>query len=128
MIFLFLYILVIPVNLAIAMWHARLIKQNLPIRHGLWAGLYAALIAMAIWLQPAMPRVGQIAVFALAASCGRLAIFAPALNIFRGLSLTYVSKTSTSVIDKIEVRLFGARAWIVEIFAAVVFIVLNFFL
>jgi hypothetical protein len=127
MIFLFLYILVLPVNLAVAWWHKRLIKDDRPIVHGLWAALYAVLIAVAAWLLPGM-SIGKIAAFALAASCGRLAIFAPALNLMRGLSLTYISKTSTSIIDKMEVRLFGTRAWLVEIIAGVIFFILQFFL
>jgi hypothetical protein len=129
MIYLIEFILVLPVNLAIAWWHSRLIKAGRPIRHGAWSVLYAALIAIAIWVcWTELPHVGQMSVFALACACGRLAIFAPALNLFRGLSLTYVSKTSTSIIDRIEVRLFGVRAWLVEIGAAILFIILQFFL
>lgn len=129
MIYVALYIIVLPVNLAMAWWHSRLIKANRSIRHGAWSALYAALIALAVWAcWTDLPRVGQMSIFTLTCACGRLAIFAPALNLFRGLSLTYVSKTSASIIDRIEVRLFGARAWLVEIGAAIIFIILQFLL
>lgn len=127
MIYAALYFLVLPVNLAIAYWHAQLIRKGRPIRHGLWSALYAILIAIAVWPLPGMP-IGKIALFALACACGRLAVFAPTLNLMRGLSLTYVSKTSTSVIDRLEARLFGARAWLVEIGAGIIFIIIQFFL
>lgn len=122
------YFLVLPVNLAMAWWHSRLIRQKRPIRHSLWSAAYAALIALAIWLQPDLHNVHSGSLFTLACTAGRLAVFAPALNLMRGLSLTYVSKASTSLIDRLEVRLFGARAWLVEIVASIVFIILQFFL
>jgi hypothetical protein len=122
-------ILVGPVTLATAWYHSRLIKKNRPIRHGVWSGLYAILVAGAIWWQwAAMPRVWQVGLFAIACAIGRLVVFNISLNWFRGLSWTYVSPTSTSILDKWELRLFGGRVWLFEAFLFVIFMILQLFI
>lgn len=132
MIYLTEAILIGPVTLVMAWWHSRLIKANRPIRHGWWALLFAALVILGVIT---LNKVGafplnawKIGVFTLACAIGRLVVFNISLNYFRGLSLTYVSKASASLIDKVEIRLFGSRVWLAEVVLAVLFITLQFFI
>lgn len=129
MIWLIEFILMGPVTLAMAWWHSRLIKAGRPIRHGWWSALYIILVVGAIGLfWQSLPGWAPAGIFALACACGRLVVFNIALNRFRGLSWTYVSAGTTSIIDKISIRLFGSRVWIFEAVLAVIFVILQFFL
>lgn len=115
-----------------AAWQARLIKHGRPILHGVWALLSAFLIAGAIWW--AFPGLAKgplwlmLALYAGAQGCMRLACFNICLNWFRGLSWTYMSPTSTSFIDKVELRMFGGREWVIEGLCLIAFAVANFFI
>lgn len=129
MIYLAEMVLILPVNIAMAWWHARLIRQNRPIRHGAWSAIFFLLVGVTAWWRwPALRNVGTATVFAVACACGRQIVFNISLNFFRGLAWDYSSHTSTSIIDRIERRLFGARMWMAEAVALIVFIILQFFI
>jgi hypothetical protein len=100
-------------NIAMAFHHARLIKQNRPIRHGLWACAYMGAVVLSCvvftwWYLPILVL-------------NRAVIFSPVLNLRRGLPVNYISSSTTSVIDKLESRLFGRNwykkmAWYIGLF------------
>jgi|ADGO01.1.fsa_nt_gi hypothetical protein len=89
-------------NLWMAYYHAQLFKANKRIRHGLWAALYLGVVGVFCllftwWYLPIM-------------ILNRAVIFSPALNLFRGFPINYISSSTTSIIDKIELKVFG-RNW-----------------
>jgi hypothetical protein len=90
----------LAITLGMAFWHFRLIKSNKPIKHGWWSLLavaVAGLFGLIDWLYiPVMLMI-------------RALVFSPALSLWRGLPITYASLTSTSIIDKIERKVF--RTW-----------------
>ena len=91
-------IILIGANIAMAAYHAGLIKKNKPIKHGLWTAGYLVLVAIFCllfiwWYLP-------VGIFI------RGVIFSPALSLFRGLPINYTSSTTTSITDKLEYRLF----------------------
>lgn len=108
-----------------AWWHSVLIKDNKPILHGLWAALYIFLVGSGYWV---IHPLSTFLLFAIACFAGHLVVFNLCLNRFRGLPWNYISKTSTSIVDKLEYRLFGTRVWIVEMFATLLFITLQLYL
>jgi len=123
------FILVFPVNIGMAWWHGRLIKAGRKIGHGLWAGVFVLLLAGALlwqWddLGPGLPRPA----FILACLCARLPVFNISLNLFRRLKWDYMSPTSTSIVDKITLRLFGRNARVLWAVLIAIAITLNFFL
>lgn len=73
------------INLAMAWWHSRLIKQHKKIRHGLWAALYilaigAVCVLMKNWyFGPALLFIRPLT-------------FDPFLNVLRKLPITYTPK------------------------------------
>lgn len=92
----------IALNLAMAHYHSRLIKQGKRIRHGLWAAGYLAAVGIFCllftwWYLPALVFLRGV-------------VFSPALNIFRGLGISYISTSTTSVTDRLEYKVFG-NSW-----------------
>ena len=91
------------VNVAMAAYHAKLIKQERKVQHGLWGGGYflfagiLCLLAHSWWL-------------ALLAALVRKVAFDVSLNIFRGLPLFYVSAKPKSIIDRFHNWVFGKRS------------------
>lgn len=123
------FIVILPVNILMAWWHSRLIKKERVIRHDLWALVYVASIAAGVYLvRQDLTMLHQVLVFGLACLFGRLAVFPIALNLWRGLGVDYVSTGTTSTVDKLEYRLFGKRAWVVDIVAGATTIILTFFI
>ena len=122
------FILVFPVNIGMAWWHSRLINGESMIKHGWWASLYASLIAIAAYL--VMNELPQWHLLAFVAAClaGRLPVFNISLNLFRRLKWDYMSPTSTSIVDKITLRLFGRNARVLWAVLIAIAITLNFFL
>lgn len=118
----------IVLSVAMAAWHAHLIKQQRPIYHGLWSLVYLAGVAGATWWICPVSSVSKVILFIFAQGCSHLAVFNISLNWFRGLPWTYTSPTSGSILDKIEIKLFGTRGWLPEVIMIGVFIVLQFFL
>ena len=75
-------IIFIALNILLAWYHARLIKQGKKIYHGRWAagiaGLMAAFAAIDLWYIPVLLFL-------------RLLIFGAALNLFRHLPIEYTN-------------------------------------
>jgi len=121
-------LILILLTVGIAFWHSRLIKAGRPIQHGWWGLLAGALIAGATWwVWPDLSDL-QLVLFVTAQACSRLAVFNISLNLFRGLSWKYSSPTTTSVIDQLEGRLFGGRAWITECILGLIFLIIQLFI
>lgn len=118
--------LLILIWVSMAYWHFQLIKNERPIKHGWWAALSGAMIAAATaWTWPLLHGWNHVS-YALAQGCSRAVVFNVCLNLFRGDPWNHTSTTTTSIIDQLEYRLFGQRAWIVEIVLAVIFLFINF--
>jgi hypothetical protein len=123
------FIVVIPVNVAMAWWHARLIKEGRPILHGLWGLLYAVLIGIAIWLLwPAVSLLHSVVAFALACACARLPVFSIILNCLRGERWYYVPVKPKSILDRFSKWLFGIHAWILWFISGGAAIILTFYI
>lgn len=102
-------------NIWMAWCHAKLIRENKPIKHGLWGGGYLA--AVLIWTV----IFGWVYFFLLLVQRGVL--FSPALNLFRRLPINHISSTTTSLIDRLEYKLFKGNwyrrmAWYVAAWIA----------
>lgn len=88
----------LAINIAMAWWHSVLIGENRRIQHGWWtAGYLAAAAIPCLLFSPIyLPMVIMV----------RSVFFSPVLSIFRGLPVTYISQRTTSVMDKLEYRIF----------------------
>ena len=108
----------LAVNIAMAAYHAKLIKQERKVQHGLWGGGYflfagiLCLLAHSWWL-------GFLALLI------RKVVFDLSLNLFRGLPLFYVSSKTTSVFDKFFYKVFGKKSEIYIGVFMLVIVVLN---
>lgn len=123
------FILVGPITAAMAWWHSRLIKAGRPIQHGWWAAVFSIfLLAGVVWQWSRFDTLSQLGAFVFACLIGRLVVFNISLNLFRGLAMSYISANTTSIIDKIERRLFGTRVWLMEVILGLIFTTLQFFL
>lgn len=115
MIYLFEILLLIA-NIAMADYHAHLIKQQRPIKHGWWGLLYVAVtIAFAF--------ICQSWVLLIVAALLRKVVFDIALNLFRSLPVFYVSSSTTSIIDRVHNYIFGKHS---EIYLSIYFLVIIF--
>jgi hypothetical protein len=91
---LILSLIFIVINIVLAYIDARRIKQGKRIYHGINGAVYAGLTFIAylfvrdLFIIPAMLVL-------------RIQIFNSSLNLFRGLPITYISKTTTSIIDRL---------------------------
>lgn len=113
-----LLILSIAVNIAMAAYHAKLIKAGKPIKHGYWGGSYVIFVASCFYFGNSW----QLIICQLLA---RKVFFDVALNLFRGLPMFHVSTTTTSIIDKIHNRFFGKRSEIYLFIYLMVLIMLS---
>jgi hypothetical protein len=95
-------------NLWMAYYHSQLIKANKPIKHGYWAALY--LFAVLVW----SVIFGWL--YAPLLILQRGVVFSPALNLFRRLPINYISSSTTSVIDRIEMWLFKTNWYKREVY------------
>ena len=109
-----------------ALWQAHLIKNNRPILHGWWAFVSGSFISISCLCLP-NAKISTISIYVTAQCCMRLSSFNIFLNLFRGEKWYYTSSTSGSILDKIEIRLFGEKMWLLEIFLLVVFLAINLF-
>jgi len=94
-------------NLLMASHHADLIRDNKPIRHGLWATVYLLPCILAgylfsWWYLPML-------------LCLRAYSFSIFLNLYREKKWDYWSLTSTSILDKLERKIFR-KFWIARLF------------
>lgn len=83
------------------------ILRNKTISHAVNFGVYALFCALLCWL--ARWNVGVITLFGVSAFCNRQLSFDIPLNLRRGLKWDYVTKAKPpkSVLDRIEIRIFG---------------------
>lgn len=87
----------LAVNLVMAWWQARLIRNNRPIKHGWWALLYSVCLGAAFWItrNPLVPIAGVFI---------RECFFAPVLNFLRKPSkpFFYRNPSGTSILDQVQ--------------------------
>jgi len=103
-------VFLIAFNIWMARYHSRLLKKDKKIKHGLWGGLYL-LIAGCLSL-----CFGWL--FFLSTLLLRKFLFDTALNLYNGRAIFFVSKETTSIIDRIHFKLFGIHS---EIYQTVYF-------
>lgn len=118
-------ILFICFNIIMARHHANLIADGRPIKHGWWGLAYVSftgLISFLYWQRTEVFAEGLL--LFICSLVVRKVFFDLSLNIFRGKPLFYVSKTTTSIIDKIHYNLFKERC---EIYYIVYFLASVFF-
>ena len=89
-----LFILFILFNIGFAYIDAQKIKQHKPIYHGLNGLIYFILLLVPYLLTHSFTAVLGYALI-------RIPVFNTFLNYFRGKELTYISNTTTSIIDQI---------------------------
>ena len=94
MVGIWLFILFIAINVFFAYIDANKIKNNKPIYHGINALEYSILVA-------SVCLATQSLLLAIPLFLIRIPVFNTFLNYFRGKSLTYLSDTTTSIIDKL---------------------------
>lgn len=95
-------------NIWMAYHHSQLIKANKPIKHGWWGALYLGAIT------PFAILFGWLYFPLLILQRG--VVFSPALNLFRGLPINYISSTTTSIIDRLEYSLFKTNWYKREVY------------
>lgn len=108
MILYFAYQLALAVfNLTNVKIDAYRMTKHKTIAHGINFGAYAVFSGVLCWL--AHWSVGEIILFCLSAFCHRQFTFDIPLNLRRGLKWDYVSlaKPPKSILDRIEIRIFG---------------------
>lgn len=100
-------VFLIAFNIWMARYHSRLMKRDKKIKHDLWGGLYVA-VSLSItclfgdlWL--------LIACFLL-----RKFLFDTALNLYNGRAIFFVSKETTSLIDRFHYLAFGLHSEIYQ--------------
>lgn len=94
----------IPFVIWLAWDNSDRIKQDKPIKHWLNGLLHILAAFTAFYFEG-----WQIAAAVLLSV--RI-VFNTALNLFRGLSIDYVSPKPKSVVDKVEKKLFGNNGWL----------------
>jgi len=87
-----LLILFIGINIGLARYDAYRIKNNIRIKHAINSIIYVGIILL-FWKWLTITKVLGILLL-------RIPIFNTALNIFRDKPATYLSKTTTSIIDQ----------------------------
>lgn len=88
-----LIIVFIGVNILLALYDAYRIKNNIRIRHGINAIIYCVIILM-FWKWLTIAKILGLLLI-------RIPVFNTALNVFRGLPPTFISYTTTSIIDNV---------------------------
>jgi hypothetical protein len=100
-------VFLIAFNIWMARYHSRLLKKDKKIKHGLWGGLYVAVcIGIACYFQDVWL---VIACFLL-----RKFLFDTALNLYNGRAIFFVSKETTSLIDRFHYWAFGLHSEIYQ--------------
>lgn len=109
-------IILIFINVAMAAYHADLIKDGRRINHALWGGLYLAVAGLFSWLNHSW-------ILLIASLFIRKVFFDLSLNLFRELPLFYVSSDPESMIDKWHNKHFGKNS---ELYMVIYFLVIVF--
>ena len=113
-----LQIVLAGINISMAAYHAKLIKSEKKINHGLWAAGY---LAVAVWLS-LWVHSWWLMILSLFI---RKVVFDLSLNLFLKRQLFFVSTETTSLIDKWHYKLFGKRSEIYMSIYCIVIIVIN---
>jgi hypothetical protein len=116
---LILSLLFTGINIGLARYDAWRIKHNIRIRHAINALLYCILLIPFYRCLSIYNLIGLLLI--------RIPVFNTCLNVFRGLSATYISHTTTSIVDKIMngvVEKLGY--WVYHIIIYIIAIVLIF--
>jgi hypothetical protein len=98
---LILSLVFVVINIALAFIDARRIKQNKHIYHGVNGAIYGGLILISYLFTHSI--LSSFAMLLL-----RIPVFNSSLNLFRGLSIDYTSKSTTSIIDKTTQKIIDA--------------------
>lgn len=96
----------IAFNIWMARYHSRLLKKDKKIKHGLWGGLYLLVagglsLCFGWW-------------FFLSTLLLRKFLFDTALNLYNGRAIFFVSKETTSIIDRVHYWAFGLHSEIYQ--------------
>jgi hypothetical protein len=91
---LILSLIFVVVNIILAYIDARRIKQGKRIYHGINGAVYGALTLIGYLFVQDLFVIPAMLVL-------RIPVFNSSLNLFRGLPITYISKTTTSIIDRL---------------------------
>ena len=114
-------ILVLLLNVAMAWHHASLIKEGRPIKHGWWGLLYFAVaFPICFYYKSVLLFVCLYLI--------RKIFFDVSLNLFRELPTFYVSRTTTSLIDKLHNKVFGYSSEVYMFVYLIILTSLNLFL
>ena len=106
-------------NIGLAYYDSWRIKNNLRIRHGVNAVVYILLIAIFFKMLTITKVIGLLMI--------RIPVFNTALNIFRDLPPIYLSRSTTSIIDKITnpiIRKVGYWTYSLIIFSSAIILIL----
>lgn len=82
------------INIGLAAFDANRIKKHLRIHHGINGLVYLALLSGVFLVTRSWTLILGLALL-------RITVFNTTLNYFRGLKLTYISESTTSIIDQI---------------------------
>lgn len=111
-------IFLMVINLVMAAIHASMIMNEKKIKHAAWGALYLGIAgSLSMIFNSWELMVSSIFV--------RKVFFDLSLNIFRDKPLFYVSKTTTSIIDRFHNKLFKDRS---EIYMTIYFMVCVLFI
>lgn len=111
-------ILLVAINIGMAAYHARLIKDEKKINHSLWGGAYLVVAGVLSLI------IHSWVLFVLSLFI-RKVVFDLSLNIFRRLPLFYVSLKPASLIDRFHNWAFGKRSEIYMGIYLLCIVVLN---
>lgn len=114
-------IFLIIINVVMAAYHASLINQGRPIKHGWWGAGYLALAVLLSLLNNSWLLFVDLLLI-------RKVFFDLSLNLFRGKPLFYVSSTTTSIIDRVHNKIFGNRSEIYMIVYLIASIIITILL
>lgn len=108
-------------NIAMADYHAKLLKEDKKILHGLWGAGYLAFAGLLSFLNHSW-------LLFLCSLLIRKVVFDLSLNLFRGLPLFYVSKEPKSIIDKLHWKYFKFHSEYYMTAYLFITIILNLFM
>jgi hypothetical protein len=114
-------ILMIAANILMSWHHAEAIKDDRPIKHGWWGLGYLALAGV-------VSLLNESVLLFICLLFIRKIFFDTALNLFRGKPLFYVSASTSSIIDKLHLKLFKNKSEIYIPAYLIILIILNLFL
>jgi hypothetical protein len=89
-----LFVLFVLINMVLAFIDANKIKQGKKIYHGINGAIYAGLLIIAFIITHSWLTILGLALL-------RIPVFNTSLNYFRGKELTYLSSSTTSIIDQL---------------------------